>query len=350
LPLTRGSKRLVKIGLQVAHVLEPDGKPDGVVENAELGASLWRQPLMRRRGRVRNEALGVAEIVADLEDRERVHEAERVLLIALHLERDHRASAIHLLQSQLVLRMIASARIEHSLNLRLVGEEIGYGSRRGAMPIDPQGQRLPTLEQYPGIERTQRGSCLLEVVIKFFIYEGLAAQHNAAETASLAIDVLGRGIADDVGAERKWPLQHRRGEYVVDHDQRIRLMRDFRHGLDVDKLKHRIGRRFKEEGFGIRPHRVLPSSEITPVHQCRLDAVARQKILDDIAAGAEQRTGRNDMVAGLEKTEQGSSDSGHAARCSTPSLCSLEPRQGRPPTCSRSDWKRGYRRSLPRRP
>ena len=120
---------------------------------SKMPSSARRQPLMRRRGRMRDEALGVAEIIADLENRERIHEAERALLVALHLEGNHRAAAIHLLQSQLVLRMIASARIEHALNLGTIGEEIGYGSRRGAMSIDPQRQRLQTLEQYPGIER-----------------------------------------------------------------------------------------------------------------------------------------------------------------------------------------------------
>src|ERR1043165_453394 len=103
--------------------------------------------------------------------------------------------------------MIVSARIEHALHARLVGEEIGDDSRGGAMPIDTQRKRLQALQQDPGVERAERRSGLLEVGVKLLIDEGLAAEHDAPETASLAIDVFGRGIANDVRAERERPLQ-----------------------------------------------------------------------------------------------------------------------------------------------
>ncbi len=47
-----------------------------------------REPLMRGRGGMRDQALGVAEIVADLDDAQRVLEAERFRLAAGDLERD----------------------------------------------------------------------------------------------------------------------------------------------------------------------------------------------------------------------------------------------------------------------
>ena len=50
------------------------------------------QPLVRRGRRMRDQALGVAEIVGDAHDLERVLERERALLAAGHLER-HRASS-----------------------------------------------------------------------------------------------------------------------------------------------------------------------------------------------------------------------------------------------------------------
>ena len=66
--LSARAKRLVEIGHQVAHILKPDREPHAVVEDAKLGARLRREPLMRGGGGMGDQALGVAEIVADLED------------------------------------------------------------------------------------------------------------------------------------------------------------------------------------------------------------------------------------------------------------------------------------------
>ena len=77
----------------------------------------------------------------------------------------------------------------------------------------------------------------------------LAAQDRAAQGAALAVDVLGRGVHDDVGAELERPLQHRRGEGVVEHDLGAGLVREVAHRLDVDDVEHRVGRRFEQHGL-----------------------------------------------------------------------------------------------------
>ena len=46
----------------------------------------------------------------------------------------------------------------------------------------------------------------------------LTPEHRAAEAAALAVDVLGGGVDDDIGAPLERPLQHRRGEGIVEHD------------------------------------------------------------------------------------------------------------------------------------
>ena len=110
------------------------------------------------------------------------------------------------------------------------------------------------------------------------------------------------------------PLQQRRGEHVVDHDQRFRLLGDVCNGLDIHQLEHGIGRRLEEESARVGPDRLLPGLEIAPVDQRGLDAVARQQILDDVAAAAEQGAGRDDVIAGLQMAKQRRGDGGHAAR------------------------------------
>src|SRR3546814_6146134 len=77
--------------------------------------------------------------------------------------------------------------------------------------------------------------------------ELLGAEDRAAEAASLAVDMLGRRIDDDVGAEFEWPLQQRRREDVVDHDLGAGRMRQRRHRRQIDDLQSRVRRRFPEE-------------------------------------------------------------------------------------------------------
>ena len=140
------------------------------------------------------------------------------------------------------------------------------------------------------------------------------ARMNAAEAAALPVDMLGGRIDDAVGAERERALIDRRGEHIVDNERCAGFVRDLRDRGDVDHLERRIGRRLQKKRFGIRPHRVAPLVEIGAVDQRRGDAVARQIILDDIAARAEQRLRRHHVVAGFELADERQRHGGHAGR------------------------------------
>ena len=123
--LARRSQGLIEVGREVAHILKSDREPHAVVRNAKLRAGVRREPLMGGGGGMGGEAFGVAEIVADLEDLQRVQDAKGRRLVALDLERDHRAAARHLALGQRVLRMIGAAGIEHAVHLGPCGEKIG---------------------------------------------------------------------------------------------------------------------------------------------------------------------------------------------------------------------------------
>src|SRR5450755_2510267 len=73
--------RLLQRGLQILNqvvlVLEPGGKSDKTFADAEFGARLRRQPLVRGGGGMGDEALGVAEIVGNPRDLQPVEGTER---------------------------------------------------------------------------------------------------------------------------------------------------------------------------------------------------------------------------------------------------------------------------------
>ena len=64
--------------------------------------------------------------------------------------------------------------------------------------------------------------------------EFFGREDDAAETAALAVDVLGRRIDDAIGAERERALVERRGEHIVDHQLGADAVRDLRDRRDVD--------------------------------------------------------------------------------------------------------------------
>lgn len=112
--------------------------------------------------------------------------------------------------------------------------------------------------------------------------EGLRRQDDAAEATALTVDMLGRGIHHDVGAERERALPDRRGKDIVDDQSRATLMCNLGDRADIEHVQRRIGRAFEKKALGVRPHRLAPLVEIEAVDQRRLDAVARQQVLHHI--------------------------------------------------------------------
>ena len=101
-------------------------------------------------------------------------------------------------------------------------------------------------------------------------------QDGATETAPLAVDVLGRRIDDDVGAERQRLLQERRGKDIVDDKEAAGTVDEPRHRGEIDDLHRRVGRAFAKRQRRTAGERRFPGAEVAPVDQHGLDAPARQ--------------------------------------------------------------------------
>ena len=101
-------------------------------------------------------------------------------------------------------------------------------------------------------------------------------------------------------------------------------MRNFGDRLDVDHLKHRIGRRFQKEGLGVGPHRLAPLIEIGAVDQGRGYTVAGQVLFHHVETRAEQRLRGNNVISGAHLPHQGGGDCRHPGRGRACSLCAFE--------------------------
>ncbi|KKK83725.1 hypothetical protein LCGC14_2790510, partial [marine sediment metagenome] len=81
----------------------------------------------------------------------------------------------------------------------MLAEKVSDLSRGGAVPVDAQRQRLQTFQHDPGIERAHGGTGMLDVGVQRLLDERAVTEYEAAETAPLAVDMLGGRIDHDVG-------------------------------------------------------------------------------------------------------------------------------------------------------
>src|SRR3546814_13762199 len=102
-----------------------------------------------------DEALGVAEIVGDVDKAKRVHHAKRARLSAGDLEGHQRAAALHLALRQRRLRVARQAWVEHLGDTVLALQELRHPPRIVAVATDATLEGLQALHPDPGIERPE---------------------------------------------------------------------------------------------------------------------------------------------------------------------------------------------------
>jgi hypothetical protein len=70
--------------------------------------------------------------------------------------------------------------------------------------------------------------------------EVFLAKDHATKGTALTVDVFGRGMHDDVGAELERPLQRRSCKGIVDDKPCAGSVRDLGDGLQVDDGERRV--------------------------------------------------------------------------------------------------------------
>jgi len=142
--------------------------------------------------------------------------------------------------------------------------------------------------------------------------EFFRGEDDSAERAALAVDVLGRGIDDAVGAERERVLQHRRSEGVVDTSVapawwRMSATAAISTTSSVGLVGFRERRSWCWAGSPLSTRR---GRCLRPASRRRRTAAAAPRRRK---TRAEQRARGDDVVAGLELTHQRGGDRRHAA-------------------------------------
>src|ERR1700752_4670959 len=97
--------------------------------------------------------------------------------------------------------MIVPEGVEHPPHVLFLAQKVrNLGGVPRVLP-HPQVERLQALQMKPGVERADAGTGFAQENLQMILEEILLAENDATERASLAVDVFGGGMNDDVGAE-----------------------------------------------------------------------------------------------------------------------------------------------------
>ena len=191
-------------------------------------ARLRRQALMRRRRRMGDEALGVAEIVGNLDDlTARWRSGTPPALPPSTSKATSVPPPVIWRRASSCCGWSGAAGIEHAARRSAARREnrrscaalvVCWATRSGSVSRPFSSTQALKGDSAGPVWRRKLWICVS--------MNCLRAEDDAAEAAALAVDMLGRRIDDAVGAELQRLLQHRRGEDIVDDERRAGSMGD----------------------------------------------------------------------------------------------------------------------------
>ncbi len=136
--------------------------------------------------------------------------------------------------------------------------------------------------------------------------EVAAVDDHAGDRRTVATEVLGGRVHDDVGAERDRLDQVRGGDGVVDDQRDTVLVCHGGHVRDVENVDLGVGDGLGEEGLGVRPHRGPPAVQAVGVlDEADLDAQLGQRVVEQVVRAAVEPGAGHDVVAGAGQVEDG---------------------------------------------
>ena len=128
----------------------------------------------------------------------------------------------------------------------------------------------------------------------------------------MAVQVLRRGVEDEVEPELQRALQDGGGERAVDHRGDAAAPRDFRHELEVHDLDERVRGRLDVEPAGFLPDRRLQARPRFRRDERDGDAHRLENVPEEAERPAVEVFRRDHVVAGLQVGEERSRDRAHA--------------------------------------
>ena len=138
-----------------------------------------------------------------------------------------------------------------------------------------------------GVRRGERREFLTHAV--GVPVESARIDEQSADHGAMSGQELRRRVHDEIGAVLEGTHQPRRRERRIDEQRQAVAVRNVGHARDVEHLEPRIAECLGEQKPRLRPDRGRPRLEIARIDERRLDAEARQRVIEQIVRAAVKR-------------------------------------------------------------
>ena len=184
-----------------------------------------------------------------------------------------------------------------------------------AVLFHPDVQGLEAAGDQKGIEGTQHGAGhVLQAEGADLIDEVCLADHEARDHVAVAVEVLGGGVDDHVGAQLQRLLEIGGGKGVVhnDPDRGVIAVGDGRDGGDVHHLQRGVAGGFEIDDFCLLRQSGLHGLQIGKVDEGRLHAEFGHAVVHQREGAAVERVGGDDLVPADNRGPEGGRNRAHA--------------------------------------
>ncbi|MPL71114.1 hypothetical protein SDC9_16885 [bioreactor metagenome] len=323
-----GGERLVEVGDQVGHILDPDRQPHHARRGAGGDLLFLAQLAMRGRGRVDDQRARIAEVRDMAEELQIVDELDAGVIAALHRHGEERAGALRAdLRDPVVPGRGRQAGPGDIVDARILLEPLGHGLGVRHVLFHAQAERLDPhqrvmrrlrvhrhaevaqpdrdrvegighrperlVERQPVIGRlggAERGELVRGRPVELAGIDDRAAHHRA-----VAGEVFRRRMHHQRRAMLDRAAQIGRGEGVVDDQRQAEPVGHLRHRIEIGDIAAGVRDRLAEDRTGVLVHRGFDRRGIVEIDEgaAPAEALHRQAELGD---GAAVKPGRGDDV------------------------------------------------------
>ncbi len=198
----------------------------------------------------------------------------------------------------------------------------------GAGRLDAHGQGAHAPLQQPRLERSQHAADARQIGADAGPQLVLRLGHQrAGDDVGMTVEIFGRRMHDDVGAQGQRLGEDRRGDGGIHRQPGAHTPGQLGDGGDVGDAPYRIGGGFQPDQLGLAGlQRGLHRRDTLGLHQLDLEAPAGGGVAQPAAQGPIHHLRRDDMIAWGECQEH-RRGRGHAGREEQRFLAPLESRQ-----------------------
>ncbi len=302
---------------------------------------------MRGRSRVDHQRARIAHIGEVREQAERFDEPLAGAPVAAQIEAEHRAAAA---RQQAPGERVVGVRLQFGVGHRghhgVARQEGDHAAGVLHVPRHAQRQRFDALQQLPcrhrvharaeiaqafaaGAQQEGRHGAFLgkhhvvEARVRLgqlrmpagrHVIEGAAVDQHAADGGAVPAQELGGRVVEQVGTVCKRLQQPWRGEGRIDQQRHAGIVRDRRHGRDVEHVQPWVAQRLAKQQARLGADGRAPAVDVARPDKGGFDAEAAQRVVQQVVRTAVQRRRRHDMRARAHQCDDGQVQRGLARR------------------------------------